>query len=143
MRCPLAITGLVVLALLTLTDHPALAEHEIYYRYTVLGYVTDANGRALAATTVELVREKTGLAYRVRTDERGLYLLVARLGDESIGESLVLASGPTRTRLTVRFDADNHRDERGTRVDLEGARWTERPASFRSTLPLVLTPPAR
>jgi len=119
---------------------PADAEHEVYYRYTVLGYVMDGRGFPLAGRSVELVREKTGLSYTGATDDSGLYVLVARLGDETLGETLRLTIGDLRTQLTVRFDTANHADERGTRVDLDGARLRERPALFRSTLSRVLAP---
>ena len=119
---------------------PAGAEHEVYYRYTVLGYVMDASGFPLAGRSVELVREKTGLAYSAATDAGGLYVLVARLGDETLGETLQLTIGDARTRVTVRFDANNRTDERGTRVDLAGVRLLERPSLFRSTLARVLAP---
>ena len=39
-----------------------------------------------------------------------------------------------RTRVTARFDAANHTDERGTRVDLLGGKVVERATWFRSTL---------
>ena len=120
---------------------PAVAEHEIFYRYTVLGYVKDAAGKPSPGQTVELIRDKTGFSYLGQTDESGLFVIVARLGDESAGESLTLRLGTTRQRLVARFDAANHTDERGTRVDLEGARVLERPAWFRSTLANLLGTP--
>jgi len=45
-----------------------------------------------------------------------------------------LKVGPTVARLRASFDPANHRDDRGTRVDLEGANFVERSALFRSTL---------
>lgn len=132
--------GLTAAVILALGLRVGRAEHEVFYRYTVLGYVTDARGRALPDRGIELVRDKTGLVYAGATDEAGLYLIVARLGDESLGETLTLRTGRARLRLTVRFDPANHADERGTRVDLEGARWAERVAWFRSTLVNILGP---
>ena len=125
----------VLLSLLAgLVPTPAAAEHEVYYRYTVLGYVTDAAGKPRAGQTVELIRDKTGFSYLGDTDAAGLFVIVARLGDESVGERLTLRLGAARVPLTARFDPANHRDERGTRVDLAGARFVEKPAWFRSTL---------
>ena len=123
-----------LLALLVATAAPAAAEHQVYYRYVVLGYVKDAAGKPRVGQTVELIRDKTGFSYLGETDDSGLYVIVARLGDESAGESLTLRQGAVRARVTVRFDAANHTDDRGTRVDLEGARAIERPTWFRSTL---------
>jgi hypothetical protein len=134
MRCRLA--GLVLLAIAL--AGPAAAEHQIYYRYTVLGYVNDGAGKPRAGQTVELIRDKTGFSYLGHTDETGLFVIVARLGDESAGESLTLRLGATRLSLVARFDATNHTDERGTRVDVDGTRVAERPASFRATLATFL-----
>ena len=119
----------------------AMAEHEVFYRYTVLGFVKDAAGKPQAGQRVELVRDKTGLAYRSDTDAAGLFVLVVRLGDESVGESLTLRLGTTPLRLVARFDPADHSEERGTRVDLEGTRVLERPAWFRSTLAHLLGAP--
>jgi hypothetical protein len=117
---------------------PAAAEHQVYYRYTVLGYVKDAAGKPRPSQTVELIRDKTGFSYLGETDADGLFVIVARLGDESAGEALTLRYGAVRTRVTARFDAGNHTDERGTRVDLEGSKAVERPTWFRSTLTRLL-----
>jgi hypothetical protein len=134
--------GLLMIGLLVaVVAASAVAEHEIFYRYTVLGYVKDAAGKPSPGQTVELIRDKTGFSYLGQTDESGLFVIVARLGDESAGESLTLRLGTTRQRLVARFDAANHTDERGTRVDLEGARVLERPAWFRSTLATLLGAP--
>ena len=124
--------AIAVLFVLAVT--PAAAEHTVYYRYVVLGFVKDARGQPLAGRPVEVVRDKTGLAYPGRTDETGLYVLVVRLGDESAGETLTLRTGAATTSITARFDAANHRDDRGTRVDLDGSRWVERTTAFQPTL---------
>lgn len=135
------VAGVVIaLAAVALAGGAARAEHEVSYRYTVLGYVKDAKGRPLAAHAVNLVRDKTGLPYTTDTDADGLYVLILRLGDESAGETLTLQIGNARTQLTARFDPANQEEERGTRVDLEGTRWLERPAWFRSTLSRLLAP---
>jgi hypothetical protein len=129
--------------LIVLMAAPAAAEHEVYYRYTVLGYVKDAAGKPRPSQTLELIRDKTGFSYLGETDADGLFVIVARLGDESAGEGLTLRYGAVRTRVTARFDARNHTDERGTRVDLEGGKAVERPTWFRSTLTKLLGASAR
>jgi hypothetical protein len=126
-----------------LTAARAGAEHEVYYRYTVLGFVKDARGRPLASQPLELVRQKTGFAYRGETDATGFYLIIARLGDESAGEPLTLRIERVSTTLVARFDPANHTDERGTRVDLAGAAFVERSAWFASTLADALGPHER
>jgi hypothetical protein len=134
-----ALCLLPLLAVLVATAAPA--EHEIFYRYTVLGYVKDAAGKPRTGQRVELIRDKTGFSYLGDTDTAGLFVLVARLGDESAGESLTLRVGTTNARVVASFDPSNHTEERGTRVDLEGARVLERPAWFRSTLTHLLGAP--
>ncbi len=129
----LALGALVAVSSL-LHPWPAAGEHEIYYRYVVLGYVKDARGAPVAQRNVELVRDKTGFSYLAPTDATGFFVLVARLGDESAGESLTLTVGPLRTRLTARFDPSNHDEDRGTRGDAEGDTVIERAAWFRPTL---------
>jgi hypothetical protein len=139
MRIPLLLLPLLIVTLAA----PAAAEHEVYYRYTVLGYVKNAVGTPQPSETVELIRDKTGFSYLAQTDPDGLFVIVARLGDESAGEHLTLRHGPVSAQLTVRFQAANHTDERGTRVDLEGGRVVERPTAFHSTLANFLSATTR
>ena len=126
--------GLAGLLLSLALAVPAAAEHEVYYRFSVLGYVKDAHGQPVAGATVEVVRDKTGFTYPADTDATGFYVATTRLGDESRGEPLSVRQGKSVHRVTVAFDPANHTDERGTRVDFEGARAVERAAWFRSTL---------
>lgn len=121
----------------------AAAEHEVYYRYTLLGYVKDARGRPVQGREIMVVRDKTGFSYLGETDARGLYVVVVRLGDESLGESLTVRMGTATTRVTARFDVANRADERGTRLDVENGRFVERAAWFPSTLALYLGPAGR
>jgi hypothetical protein len=81
-----------------------------------------------------VVRDKTGLAYPGRTDDEGLFVVVVRLGDESAGETLTLRVGGSTTSVAARFDPGNHVSDRGTRVDVEGARFVERKDAFQPTL---------
>ena len=127
-------TALLVVLVLVATALPARAEHTVYFRYVVLGFVKDARGKLVERRPVEVIRDKTGLRYPTETDERGFFVAVVRLGDESAGERLTLRVGAATTTITARFDPVNHTDERGTRVDLEGATFVERTAAFRPTL---------
>lgn len=127
--------------LLVLAASPAAAEHEVYYRYTVLGYVKDAAGAPRVGETIELIRDKTGFSYLDETNAAGLFVIVVRLGDEGAGERLTVQVGTQHLGLIARFDPANHTDERGTRVDVEGGRLLERPAWFRSTLTRLLAAP--
>jgi hypothetical protein len=131
--------ALAVVIAVALSTGIARGEHEIYYRYTLLGYVKDAKGQPVRGFEVKVVRDKTGFSYLGESDANGLYVVVIRLGDESVGESLTVQAGNAlTTRVTVQFDPTNHTEERGTRVDVQGSRAVERSAWFASTLALFL-----
>ena len=112
----------------------ASAEHEVQFRYTVLGYVKDAGGKPRKGVGLEVTRQKTGLSYNGESDAAGLYVIVTRLADESRGEGLLVRSGPASLRITARLDPADHKSERGTRVDFTGRKATERPELFAATL---------
>jgi hypothetical protein len=131
----------ILALLLAAVTAPAMAEHEIYFRYTVLGYVKDATGKPRPGERVLITRDKTGFSYDGETDAAGFFVVITRLGDESAGEPLTVSVGAQRLSVIARFDPANHTDERGTRVDLDGTRMLERPAWFRSTLTRLLTEP--
>lgn len=48
-----------------------LAEHDVYYRYTVIGYVKDAKGKSRTRVQVEVVQERTGFSYLGETEATG------------------------------------------------------------------------
>jgi hypothetical protein len=112
----------------------AWAEHQVSYRYVVLGYVTDVQNRGRPGVRVELRRERTGFSYLGETDGDGFYVIVARLGDESAGETLQLRAESQAMTLTARFDPADHATERGTRVDFTARRPVESPTAFAVTL---------
>ena len=126
--------ALFAFLLMLVAPDVSLAEHEVYYRYVVLGYVKDGSGKLRPSVEVELVREKTGFSYLGVTDQAGLYVIVARLGDESAGEKLYLRAGGQSTTITARFDPADHVRERGTRVDFIGGKPIETPPDFAATL---------
>ena len=128
------IIALLAVLVVVATALPAGAEHTVYYRYVVLGFVKDARGQPAGERPVDVIRDRTGLSYPTTTDEQGFFVVVVRLGDESAGETLTLRVGQAATRITTRFDPADHSDDRGTRVDLEGTTFVERTAAFRTTL---------
>jgi hypothetical protein len=127
-------TVLPALLLAAALTTAAPAEHAVAYRYTVLGYVTDAGGRARPGVRVELSRQRTGFSYQGESGGDGFYVIVARLGDESAGEILSLRAGSQALVLTARFDPADHTTERGTRVDFTARRPLESPTLFVATL---------
>ena len=127
--------ALLALAALVLTAASAHAEHEIFYRYTVIGYVRNAAGAPLRDEGLEVVRDKTGFSYLARTDEAGMFLFITRLGDESVGESLTLRYGAASLPLIVRFDpGEPHRRARHPGGRGGGPVRRESRRAFRSTL---------
>jgi hypothetical protein len=76
--------------------------------------------------------------YGAISDAAGLYVVVARLGDESAGERLRLHQDRQELMITARFDPADHERERGTRVDFVRGRPVERAAEFHATLRRVL-----
>jgi hypothetical protein len=112
----------------------SLAEHAVPFRFTVLGYVKEQDGKVRPGVEVRVTREKTGLSYVGATDRTGLYVIVTRLVDENMGEALSLRTAEQAVRIVARFDPSDHEHERGTRVDFVGAKHVELPAAFADTL---------
>jgi len=139
----MARAAVVAAGLLVGLGGPARGEHEIHYRYIVLGYVADAQGVPRGSTPVELVRNKTGFSYLAESDATGFFLIIARLGDESVGEALTLRVERAATTITARFDPADHGAHRGTRVDVQGATFRERAAFFAPTLARFLATESR
>lgn len=139
----LALTGALIAIAATIAPGslggPARAEHQVSYRYVVLGYVTGADNRGRRGVRVELRREKTGFSYLGETDADGFYVIVARLGDESAGETLQVRAESQAMTLTARFNPDDHTTERGTRVDFTARRPVESPTAFAGTLKRYLS----
>ena len=115
------------------------AEHEVFYRYVVLGYVKDVKGAPLRGVSIKLIREKTGFSYLADTNTQGFYVIIARLGDESVGERLQVKAGSLIATLVARFDPKNHAADRGTRLDFLGKKVVEEPTLFAPTLKRFLT----
>jgi hypothetical protein len=128
----------LLIALVLAGAADAAAEHRPYFRYVVLGYVGDAAGHPVGRQRITLTRDKTGLEYSDETNDQGFYLIVARLDDRNLGERLTLRIGDVAIAVVARFDPQNHRDERGTRVDLVAGKPIERAAWFPSTLRQIL-----
>jgi hypothetical protein len=135
--------ALVAAALLEGAGAPVAAEHQVYYRFIVLGYVRDALGVPVGGAAIELIRDKTGFSYLGTTDATGFFLIIARLGDESAGERLTVRAGRAATSVTARFDPANHTEPRGTRLDLQGNLFQEHPAAFAPTLARFMTTESR
>ena len=119
---------------LLLVTAPARAEHEANHRYVILGYVKDANGRPLERALVEVVRVKTGLAYRETSDRDGLYALIVNLHDEDLGDSLEVSTRGRSATVKAEFNPRDSTTERGTRIDFVGQKIEDRRSWFLATL---------
>ena len=124
---------LVVAAALALAD-AALATHAPDHRFLLIGFVVDDLGRPLADVPVVITRVKTALQYPTRTERDGIYFVVVHLHDEDEGETLRLQASGATGEIRARFDARDHKVERGTRVDFHGGRMVENRQTFAETL---------
>jgi hypothetical protein len=110
------------------------AEHEVFHRYVILGYVKDGKGAPLARVPVHVVRTKTGLAYNEPSDQDGFYVVIVHLHDEDLGDSLVVTAQGVSAKVTAAFNPKDETSERGTRLDFQGKRTEERRSWFLPTL---------
>lgn len=127
-----AISALVPLVCLAVTA--ASAAHSVDTRFTVVGFVQDSNGRPVSNRPVEVVRERTGFAFRGRTDAAGFYVVVAWVRDEDRGDRLRVQANGASLLVSATFDPSDRTTERGTRVDFTGARAVEVAEAFETTL---------
>ncbi len=96
---------------------PSLATHDVQHRYTITGYVTDAQGAPLASTLVEMTLLGGQPAGEARTDRNGRYSIVVHAHNEAAGRRYwVTANGVTHA-ARFEFDPDDVVTERGRRID--------------------------
>lgn len=126
--------GLLLIVALAVTTPLARATHLPDHRFIVLGYVTNAKGRAMPGVPVVATRLKTGLEYPTKTEADGFYFLVLHLHDEDLGEALKVLAGKASTQIRARFDVDDKKTERGTRLDFRGGKPAEKRPAFAQSL---------
>ena len=129
-----ALVWLGAIAIAGLAVGPVGATHLPDHRFVVLGYVTDAAGRALADVPVVVTRLRTGLRYSTKTEPDGFYLVVQHLHDEDQGDRLAVSANGAEGEVAARFDAKDKKVERGTRVDVRGRSVVESRRAFAETL---------
>ena len=112
----------------------AAATHAVDHRYLVLGYVHDGAGKPIRQAVVRVVREKTGLAYEVRTGADGFYVVIVHLHDDDVLDPLLVNVGRAAIRIEARFNPLNVRSPRGTRVDFVARVGRERQDTFTDAL---------
>ena len=94
-----------------------IAMHKVDHRFTVEGYVCEADGRPVPDTVVVVkdVRAATGAS--ALTDESGYYKAVLHLHNENKGDPIVVTMGDEERRVTARFDEGDFQTERTIQVN--------------------------
>jgi hypothetical protein len=128
-----AVVSMLAFALV-LVGGPARATHLPDHRFLVLGFVTDTEGRPVAAARVLVTRLRTGYEYPTSTERDGFYLVILHLHDEDEGERLAIDAKGVKGEIRARFDTRDKKVERGTRVDVRGDRLVETRSAFAETL---------
>ena len=110
------------------------ATHQPDHRFLVIGYVTDVRGKPFTGSKVVVTRVKTGLEHPTQTESDGLYFVIVHLHDEDEGERLRIAAAGATVEIRARFDVNDKKLERGTRVDFRGGKPAESRYAFAETL---------
>ncbi len=109
MHCTPRVTHLlVVIALLVASG--AHAEHEADHRYSIRGYLVDAQGQPVAGAVVSA--RLAGQRTAGRTDAEGYYVLDMHLHDEDIGREIALRAGTATGTIRMRAKAGDSHAER-------------------------------
>lgn len=100
-----------------------LATHEVDHRFTVYGYVRDAQGHPVADARVMVVEKKGEGGKTAFTDSDGYYEALLHIHNDQLGdELLVTVSENTRQinetkRMAIQFDSQDRVTERRSRLD--------------------------
>ena len=95
----------------------AWATHEADHRYTVSGYVRDAQGQPVADARVIISATRLGDGTTAFTDRQGYYEAVLHLHDTDIGEPISVAAGDETKHITAQFNAQDKSTERRVEVN--------------------------
>lgn len=117
---------------------PVMAEHTADHRYTIVGYVKQADGTPRPNTLVS-VRERQGARLGVAsTEASGWYSLRLHLHDSDLGRLLTVEANNVARQIRVTFDPNDGTTERLQRVDFVGPQALEIPLAQRSLIPYIL-----
>lgn len=123
-RIPLLIPAAVVLLLGLLLAPAAHAEHEADHRYTVEGYVLDAQDNARADVNV-VVKGEEGLLGEAVTDRRGYYSIRLHLHNQDLGKELTVTAGDQDAQIEVSFDPADKTTTRIHDLNFKGGETTQ------------------
>jgi len=108
------------------------ATHEADHRFTVYGYVRDAQGHAIQDTKVMVVDSRIGEGSTAFTDQNGYYEVLLHLHSTNQGDEITITTPDETKTITANFDPADTTTERKVQVDF-GA-----PLSETSSGPAVL-----
>jgi len=107
---------------------PLFAMHEADHRYTVLGYVRDAQGEGKGEIAVT-VEHKGGQKLQAKSNGSGYYEAVLHLHDTNVGDEVIVTAGAEVKRITIAFDVEDKHSNRSGQVDF-GAPAKETPIVY-------------
>ena len=100
-----------ILAITTLLPIVGYAEHEADHRYTMRGYVLDANERAISGVSVR-VKYGVRVVGNATTDSGGYYSILMHLHDTDLGRTLSVLAGKDKGDVRVKLTAGDRRTVR-------------------------------
>ncbi|NIR30860.1 MAG: carboxypeptidase regulatory-like domain-containing protein [Gammaproteobacteria bacterium] len=101
------------------------AEHEANHRYTVRGYVLDAQRQPVPDAPVS-IRMGGDLVGSTRTDAEGFYSIRAHLHDTDLGRKLTVRAGEHQAEVRMEGTPGDVTTERIHHVNLVGGELVER-----------------
>ncbi len=122
--------GVVGLAALV---HPGTAQamHEIDHRFTVEGYVCEADGRPVPDVRVSVQDTRVSIGAAAYTDSQGYYKAALHLHNENRGDPIAVTAREEQQRVAADFDPKDVRTERKVRVNFgSGCARAEQPAGW-------------
>lgn len=95
---------------------PVHATHEIDHRFTVYGYVRDAQGNPISDRTVA-VTHVGGEKKAATTRSNGYYEVLLHLHNDNKGDEIDVVTGDEKKKITAEFDPQDMGTVRQTQVD--------------------------
>lgn len=109
--------ALLVAAVALGASAPAQATHENDHRYTVFGYVRDANGKAVPDAKVIVVDPRLDEGTTAFTDHGGYYEALLHLHNDDLGDEIIVTALDQRKTIRATFDPNDTKTVRRAQVD--------------------------
>ena len=120
----LTAVGLMLLCSLW-TAYDVSAEHTVDHRYTIWGYVKDADGAPLKGISVAITDGRENRLGVARTGANGRYSIRLHLHNSDLGRLLSVEANNVSRQLRVTFSPNNITSARTHRVDFLGRQAVE------------------